>query len=162
MVALIFSYSSHAAWDIRFPIHFSLPWIRARSLTTATALSFSDSLTLICLIPGLKTTQSPHSLCWLITSSRPQITLCPQQLSQIGQLYLLQLTDHMALPLLQQQKLQSNAKLRFSDPKDLHGRSMPSPALFHMQSCERTSHLDITGYSLGQLSDRPIQQDSET
>lgn len=97
--------------DYSFCVLFPLPWIRARSVTTAIALSFSDSLTLICLILGLNTAQRPHSLCWLITSSRPQITICPQQSFQIGQLYLLQHIDHMAFP--------------FSSDRSC--RAMPSP-----------------------------------
>lgn len=62
------------------------------------------------------------------------------------------------LPLPQQQKLQSNAKPRFSDPKDFHGRS----SFISHAELWQTSHLDVTGYTLGQLSARPIQQDSET
>lgn len=102
MVALMFYYLSqpHAAWEITVFVctfhcleleHDLLPWPQ-------TALSFSDSLTPVCLILGLNMTQRTHSLCWLITSPRPRITVCAQQLFRIGQLYLLQHIDHMAFP----------------------------------------------------------------
>lgn len=140
MVAAMFSYSCHAAWDFSFCIHFSLPWIRAQSFTMAIALLFSDALTLICLIPGLNTTQSPHSL---LTDNLLQATdkyLPTAVLSNRAAVFITAHWPH-GLPLLQHQKLQSNAKPWLSDPKDFHGRSTPSLALFHMQSSDRTSHL---------------------
>lgn len=78
-----------------FCVHFLLPWIRASSFTMAMLCSSQT------LWPNLfepRSKYDPCSLYLLITSSRPQITVSPQQSFQTAQLFLLLHIGHMVFP----------------------------------------------------------------